>query len=102
MLDKSTLIPNLLKRLQKLPVGDYIDVRSYKRDRSLLIIKLPGGYFRIVENGFEQHEFELDESALKKTLKTLVKREFPRSNKIRLYAMGVYKGGSAGVKRKKI
>lgn len=102
MLDISTLVPTLLKRMKKLPVGEYLDVRSYKRDRYLLIIKTAEGKYRIVERGFEQNEYELCESDLKKTLKTLVKREFPRSNKIRVYAMGPFEVETVEPQRKRI
>lgn len=102
MIDISTLIPTLLKRLKALPEGHYLDVRSYKRDRYLYIIKLEQKLYRIVESGFEQNEFEVDESGLKKNLKVLVKREFPRSNKIRVYSMGSYDAGKAEIKRHRI
>lgn len=102
MIDMATLIPTLLKRLRALPVGDYLDVCSYKRDRYLHLIKVDHDSFRIVETGFEQSDFVVDGAGLKKSLKVLVKREFPRSNKIRLYSMGQYEPGKAQTRRQRI
>ncbi|WXG57854.1 MAG: hypothetical protein ROD09_04335 [Candidatus Sedimenticola sp. (ex Thyasira tokunagai)] len=102
VIDANVLIPTLLKRIKTLPVGHYLDIRSYKRDRYLYLIKLDQDRFRIVEAGFEQNDFEVDEPRLKKSLKVLVKREFPRTNKIRLYVMGCYETAERSVRRKTI
>lgn len=103
MLDIQTLIPSLLKRVAKLETGDYLEVCSYKRDRCLRLIRLDGVQIRVEEDGFEQHGFELPEGELKRLLKTLVKREFPRSNKVRVYEMGPWDPHRAGrVDRKRI
>ena len=99
MLDIATLVPNLIKRAKKLPVGQYLDVRSYKCDRYLLIIKLTEDLFKVVEHGFEEAEIEVDAASLKRTLKTLTKREFPRSNKIRVYTLGAYEKEKASLQR---
>ncbi len=90
MIDKSRLLPVLLKKVAGLPIGDYLEVRSYKRDRALLLIRLSPERIQIEEDGFEQHRFEVAEPDLRRLLKTLIKREFPRSNKLRVYAMGGY------------
>jgi len=44
--------------------------------------------FLIIEDGYfhEKHHLRMDK--LRKTLKTLLKKEFPRSHKVRLYVMG--------------
>jgi hypothetical protein len=90
MLDKSTAIPAIIEQLQKLPPGHAIDLRTYKRNRSVLIVKDAADRYAFQEDGFFQETFEVPEDRLKKTLKTLFKKEFPRSNKIRLYKLGQY------------
>lgn len=90
MLDKSALIPALRARIAKLPVGHAIDLRTYKRDRSVVIVKLTAEQLLIIEDGFEQNEYRIEKGGLQKILKTLLKREFPRSNKVRLYQLGEY------------
>jgi hypothetical protein len=90
MLDKSTAIPTIIEQLHKLPPGHAIDLRTFKRNRSVLIVKAGAGRYAFQEDGFLQETFEVPEDKLKKTLKTLFKKEFPRSNKIRLYKLGDY------------
>jgi len=85
MIDIASAIPTILTKTKKLPVGQGLDLRTYKRDRSVAIKKIEADTFEIQENGFEKNRFESDHKGLKKLLKTLLKREFPRSNKIRVY-----------------
>ena len=103
MIDKTTLIPAVLQKAKKLPVNHCIDVRTYKRDRSVLIVKLSIDVFLVKEDGFYQEEFEVPLGKLSKLLKTLLKKEFPRSHKVRLYDLGEYSPEKfAGIARKKI
>jgi hypothetical protein len=88
MIDKSAAVPTVLARLDKLPVGHAVDLRTYKRNRSVIILKQDEGVFLVIENGFEQNRFEVPGSKMKKTLQKLLKKEFPRSRKVRLYDLG--------------
>ncbi|MCI9304479.1 MAG: hypothetical protein HFJ13_10250 [Clostridium sp.] len=64
-----------------------LDIRTYKRDRSIIIEKLENGY-NLYEDGFEKKEFKnLSQIELKKLLKVLQKKEFPRSNIVRFYVL---------------
>jgi len=85
MIDKAGAIPTILTKLKKLPIGCGIDLRTFKRDRSIIIMREAGDSFSVKENGFEQAAFTADLKGMRKLLKTLLKREFPRSNKIRVY-----------------
>lgn len=87
MLDKAGAIPTILTRLKKLPVGHGLDLRTYKRDRSVCVTKLGDDTFETKQNGFERATFKTDMKGLRKLLKTMFKKEFPRSNKIRVYEM---------------
>ena len=102
MIEKGNVIAAVLARLKKLSVGEHLDVRSYKRDRSVLIIRHDSSTVRILERGFFEEEHMVEAVQLKKTLKLIVKREFPRSNKLRLYDMGPYEAFAATPRRKKI
>lgn len=88
MIDKTTAMETVMRRLEKLPVGHAIDLRTYKRNRSVVIARTVPDAFDVVENGFAQGRFEATTGSMKKLLKTLLKREFPRSTKIRLYDLG--------------
>jgi hypothetical protein len=101
MIDKDKIIETVWERLKKLPVGHYLDLRTYKRNRSVLIVKKGEENLLVIENGYYQERFHLKEEKLKKLLNTLLRKEFPRSNKIRLYVMGNFQEDEAlKIKRK--
>lgn len=85
MIDKAGAIPTILTKLKKLAIGQGIDLRTYKRDRSVVITRMDEDAFAVEEDGFEKQRFETDLKGMKKLLGKLLKREFPRSNKIRVY-----------------
>ena len=103
MIDKTQIIPVLMQRLQALPCGHYLDVRTYKRNRYVLFVRKGENDYLIIENGYFKQRFEnvpLDK--IKKLLKTLLKKEFPRSTKIRVYSMGQYDEESADSTKRKV
>ena len=102
MLDKATALPALLRRLDKLPRGHALDLRTYKRNRSVLIRRVGADAFDVIEDGFQREDFRVPFSGLKKLLKTLLKREFPRSTKIRVYDLGAASGQALPTGRKVI
>lgn len=85
MIDKDSAVEYVMSRIKKITVGHGLDLRTYKRDRSVLIMRTAVDSFSVIEDGFDKEHFSADIKALKKLLKKLVKREFPRSNKIRVY-----------------
>jgi hypothetical protein len=88
MIDKSKIIETVHERLKNLPTGHYLDLRTYKRNRSVIIAKMGEDDLLIIENGYFKERFRLKPEKLKKALKTILRKEFPRSRKIRLYVMG--------------
>jgi hypothetical protein len=88
MLDRTTVIPAVLARLDKLACGHALDLRTYKRNRSVIILKKSEDVYLFIENGFERDRFTVPAAKLKKTLQKLLKKEFPRSRKVRLYDLG--------------
>ena len=84
MIDLNNAIPVVRQKLEKLEVGGVIELKTYKRARGATIIKIAGGNVRIIEKGYENKEFQIPESRLKKILKIILKKEFPRSKKVRL------------------
>ncbi len=88
MNDKASIIPTVVDKLNKLEVGQCLDMRTFKRNRSVAITRMGNDSFNVVERGFHEESWEdLTSEKVKKLLKTLLKREFPRSNKIRLYTL---------------
>ena len=75
----------VLQVLEKtLPPGG-VELLSYKRDRSIALICREEGRYQVIERGFEEQEYFVERSGLPRLLKTMFKREFPRSRKVRLF-----------------
>ena len=69
MIPIDNFIEDAVRKLKKMKPLNCLDIRTYKRDRSVVIEKLEDGY-NLYEDGFEKEEFKnlsLDE--LKKLLK---------------------------------
>jgi len=92
VIDKANATTEVRARARKLAVGQGIVLLTYKRDRSLTIVRRDEDRYEIREEGFETRTHDTDGAGLKRLLKTLLKREFPRSNKIRVQAVDA--GGS--------
>jgi hypothetical protein len=88
MIDKTKIIDAVTERLKNLPTGHYLDLRTYKRNRSILIVKMDEDDLLIIEDGFFKERFRINSDKLRKLLSALLRKEFPRSHKIRLYPMG--------------
>ena len=83
LLDKETALPEILRWVKKMSPGECLQVLTWKRDRYLSINKKNAQVFFVQERGFSKQDYEVTSDKLKKLLKTLLRREFPRSNKIR-------------------
>ena len=95
MIDKTRIIDTVFERLTKLPVSHCLDLRTYKRNRSVMIAKLAEDDLLVIEDGYFKERFRVKPEKLKKLLKTLMKKEFPRSRKIRLYVLDKFVEGEA-------
>jgi len=84
MINISSAINTVIQRLKKTRSGSGVRMLTCKRDRSVTVTRTAEDKFKIVEQGFENREFDIAEKDLKKTLKALMKREFPRSRKVRI------------------
>lgn len=84
MIDINGAVPNVLTRLKKLPVGQTLELLTFKRDRGLRITRTGKDLFTAREFGFRAETHEADLKEMKRVLKTVLKREFPRSNKVRV------------------
>lgn len=81
MIDIGSAVLVLCRHAKGLQEGEGVRLSTYKRDRHVTIFRLSGGAFRVVEDGFQKWQSDMDGSALKKCLRAIIKREFPRSNK---------------------
>ena len=80
-IDKGRILHETLRFLAKLEAGEGVGLQSHKKDRALYLVPI-GSSIRIVERGFVVNDYMTETSKLKKELKILVRREFPRSNKV--------------------
>lgn len=102
MIDKTKIIETVIERLKNLPLGHYLDIRTYKRNRSVIIVNQSPEQLLVIQNGYEFERFEIKPDRLKKLLKNLLKKEFPRSTKVRLYTMGAFEEAEALDTKRKI
>jgi hypothetical protein len=102
MINKTKIVDTVSERLKRLPVSHHLDLRTYKRNRSVMIVKLAEDELLVIEDGYFKEKFRVKPEKLKKVLNTLLRKEFPRSRKIRLYVMGKFVEGEALNTRRKI
>lgn len=79
--DKGRILQETLARLSRLEEGEGLLLQPYKKDRSVYVIRRKNMY-QVLERGFARKEFAVETRKIKKLLKTLCKKEFPRSNKV--------------------
>lgn len=80
-----SVLRNLLQKLKKLDPPQGIELLSYKRNRSIAVLLLEDGKILVRQRGYRDNEQIIDKSLLSKHIKSLIKYEFPRSRKVRMY-----------------
>ncbi|MGL5067506.1 MAG: hypothetical protein ACRC6T_06715 [Sarcina sp.] len=84
MVDMSNFIDFTFIKLKQIKLGEGVKLSTFKKDRHLTIIK-EEEFFTLYEEGYSKETFSnLDKKDLKKLLKTLARKEFPRSNMLHL------------------
>ena len=71
MIDKTKIIDTVCERPKKLPLGHYLDLKTYRRNRSIIIAKIDGEGLLVIENGYFKERFYVKPEKLRKLLKTL-------------------------------
>ncbi len=85
LINKSAIIHYTLRELLKLPPSNSVGLYSYKRNRKVLLHNLSDEEFLVKVDGYAVSEKKIKKNSIEKELRTIVKREFPRSRKIRFY-----------------
>lgn len=97
-------IQSAIKRVRqiigKLDPPQGLEILTYKRNRGVTIIKIDDDTLSIQERGYENNTFQVSMDDLTRQLKTIAKREFPRSRKVRVYQLD--SPYCLGAKRKQI
>ena len=87
LVNVDSVLRTLLQRLAKLQPPQGVELLSYKRNRAIAVLLLEGGRFLVRERGYREEERLVSGEELQKHLKALIKYEFPRSRKIRMYQL---------------
>jgi len=90
----------IVNTLKKAEPGTGLEVLSYKRNRGITIIKETPDSFYLRERGYLDQEFQCAFRELQRHLKSMMKREFPRSRKVRIYTLT--DPSQVGLTRKKL
>ncbi|MEN8199882.1 MAG: hypothetical protein ABFR63_07385 [Thermodesulfobacteriota bacterium] len=79
--DKNNLVSATLAQLSRSDGGAAVLLQPFKKDRALCVIRCHDGY-HVLERGFARQDFNVDEKKIRKLLKKLCRKEFPRSHKV--------------------
>ncbi|WP_291328174.1 hypothetical protein [Desulfovibrio sp. UCD-KL4C] len=52
MIDKDSAIETVMRKLKKVQIGQGLDLRTYKRDRSVVIMRSAEDSSSVIEDGF--------------------------------------------------
>ncbi len=84
-------IQSAIKRVQqivrRLEPTQGVEILTYKRNRGITIIKVDAETLSVQEHGYQEETHLVHARDLGRLLKTLAKREFPRSRKVRVYQL---------------
>ena len=100
LVNRDSLLKKITTTLAKLEPEQGLEILSYKRNRGIDILLRNSETIWVRERGYVEEEYLVDMEGLPKLLKSLIKREFPRSRKVRLYLISTPE--ELGRKRKKI
>ena len=77
----------VLDQLKKTPEGQGVEILSYKRNRGISLILTGRESIMLRERGYREREITVTLSDLPRILRSMMKTEFPRSRKVRVYRL---------------
>jgi hypothetical protein len=81
------VLREVLATLKKIEPPGGLTVLSYKRNRGIDLLQQEGGKIWVRERGYREEEQAIALAELPRLLDAMLRREFPRSRKIRLYRL---------------
>jgi len=87
LINIDTAIKRSLQMLGKLSPPQGVEILTYKRNRGVSILKQDEKILHVRERGYEENEYSVTRDDLPRLLKSIAKREFPRSRKVRIYQL---------------
>ncbi len=100
LINIQSAIKQVQQIVRKLDPPQGVEILTYKRNRGITIIKIDEETLSVQERGYEENTFQVSMDSLGRLLKTIAKREFPRSRKVRVYQLD--SPYCLGIKRKQI
>jgi len=100
LINIQSAIKRVRQIVRKLEPPQGVEILTYKRNRGITIIKIDDTTVSIQERGYEEKTFLVEIKDLAKQLKSITKREFPRSRKVRVYQLD--SPYCLGIKRKQL
>ena len=100
LINIDSAIKRAIQKLKKLSPPEGVEILTYKRNRGVSILKIDNDLLSVRERGYEENEYSVSFDALPKLLKSISKREFPRSRKVRIYQLACPE--EEGQERKKL
>ena len=86
LINIQSALDRVFQILKKTPTSQGVEILSYKRNRGITIIK-QDDYYRVSERGHHSRDCVSEPDQLPKLLKNMIKKEFPRSRKLRIYRL---------------
>ncbi|MEW6594779.1 MAG: hypothetical protein AB1413_07930 [Thermodesulfobacteriota bacterium] len=81
------VLREVLATLKKIEPPGGLTVLSYKRNRGIDLLQQEGGKIWVRERGYREEEQTSTLAELPRLLDAMLRREFPRSRKVRLYRL---------------
>lgn len=85
LINITNVLQNALKSIEKASYPGGVALLSYKRNRRIILSKLDDTEVQLQEDGYLCETKTVRITLLPKILKAAIKREFPRSRKVRVY-----------------
>ncbi|WP_028579950.1 hypothetical protein [Desulfogranum japonicum] len=85
LINIATLHKQIMQMLPSIDPPGGIELLSYKRNRTIALLVKDSSTFLLKEDGYLQQDVVSNRDTLPRLLKEMIKREFPRSRKVRLY-----------------
>ncbi len=83
LINKESLLCMVLRELSKTEKPGGVELLSYKRNRAVVVVKMDHDMYLVIQNGYGNEEVVISWGQLQRKLKVLLKKEFPRSRKVR-------------------
>ncbi|HHD56611.1 MAG TPA: hypothetical protein ENK89_02895 [Desulfobulbaceae bacterium] len=100
LINIQSAIKRVAQIVRRLEPTQGVEILTYKRNRGITIIKVDEETLSVQERGYEEQTHLVCIGELTRLLKTLAKREFPRSRKVRVYQLD--SPYCLGIKRKQL